>query len=737
MPHRIILARRRGHNEGRWRWPSLLFFLLFFLAAPLLAEQTLISADNIENDDKTQTVLARGNVEITDQGRVLKAEEASFNQIDKTVQARDDVALVEADGTVMFAREGTLSSDMADGFAKNVGMLMPDDSRFAARDARRARNRYVIFSRGLYSPCALCKEDPKEPPLWQLKASRIVHDNQSHDIMYRDATMEMFGAPIFYIPYFSHPDPTVKRRQGFLTGTIGRNADVGAIVKTPYYFDIAPDFDYTLIPTFTSEDNPRWGGILRKRFNRGAIEFQHSLAIADRTDEDGTVKKDQIRGHLQGFMRFDLDNIYRTGAEFAVLTDKNYLRRYSESSEDTLTNRVYLEGFKGRDFSALEFFYFQDNRPGARPEQPLTLPRIRYNMLGEPNAMLGGRWSFDGLVTALQREDGADTRKFGVDFGWERRDILPMGFVSTLKGSVRNDLFWVDNLQDPTTPVRQFDNDFTNRLFPQGQATISYPVAAYYDSFSHVVEPIAAFTVSPRYDYDPRIPNEDSVDVEFDTTNLFDLNRYPGSDQQEQGARLTYGLKTGFYGNKQGMAEFMFGQNYRITDDPLFPAGSGLENSRSDYVGKATLQPGSWLYVDYFFRLEESNFNFLKHDLFTSAGIPEFRPYVRYLNLTPPSTLPGAVGDLNEVTYGFSSNFVQYWTFVAEQKHNLLAVDNTLLTTTVGLYYGDECFNASLSFTRDNTVRTGVNSGDTYFFRFYFKNLGGFGGGTNDLQKQQ
>jgi LPS-assembly protein len=688
-------------------------------------DQYLLSANEIHNDDPNGIVFASGDVEVDNDGQILKAKSVEFRQKEKTVSASGDVSLISKDGTVLFAKETKLTDDFNDGTASNVSMRLTDNSRFAARDARRVNAHYMIYNKGMFSPCNLCVSNPRKAPLWQVKAAKVTHDTKSKDLIYRDATLEMWGMPVFYTPFMSHPDPTVKRRQGLLNSRYSRSPDLGINITTPYYFDIAPDMDYTFKPNFNGEDTVRLAGTLRKRFEHGDIKFDHSIVVADRLDDDGTTKTNQIRGHVAGYARFDLGNVFRTGADFALLTDKNYLRRYSESYEDILTNRVYLEGFKGRHFGALEMLYFQDNRPGSRPEQPLAFPRFRFSALGEPNETFGGRWSFKGDAVMLNRATEQNTRKIGADFGWERRDILPFGLVSNLKASVRDDVYWVDNLPSPTTPGLFYNGDVSNRFIPQGQVTVSYPLAAYAKSFTHTFEPIIALSASPTLNANPRIPNEDSVDLDFDTSNLFEMNHYSGSDLQEQGIRTSYGFKTGFYRHAGGHGEFTFGQSYRITDDPNFTKGSGLDTRLSDYVGQLKLEPADWFSLNYQFRLDRDKLKSRRHELATNFGVPEFRPRMTYTYGDPSISVPNAANRVEELRYGFSSAFIDYWNLSFEQVHDLRSTTDALRTTTLSLGYADECLTSSLSFSRDHTVRTGVKNGDTYFFRIYFKNLGG------------
>ncbi len=701
-------------------------------ARPDPSAKYLVTADALDYDQEAQTVTASGNAEISDAQNMLGASSLFYDEKNDMVMAGGKVWILQPDGSAMFANNATFSSNFDQGFASDVGMRMVDNSLLAARQMRRINGRYTLFDKGVFSPCLLCPEDPRKAPLWQLKAERVTHDQEKHDLIYRNATLDMWGVPVFYTPYFSNPDPTVKRRSGFLTPTIGRSSNLGAFTTVPYYYTFSPDFDITFRPTISKRDGVRWEDTLRKRFEHGEIQATTSLVITDRTDDDGTTKKDQLRGHAVGFIRFDLDPVFRAGSEFALQTDKSYSLRYNNPLADILTNRVYLEGLKGRQFGALEFFYFQNNRPGPQPEAPLVLPRMRFSALGEPNRTLGGRWSFDGIATALSRDSGADNRKLGVDFGWERREVLPGGFALALTGHVRDDIFWVDDFPNINAPGQTLDNNITNRLFPIGQAALRYPLVNHYDTFSHIVEPILSFTASRTMDRDRHIPNEDSVDVEFDATNLFDLNRYPGTDAEEQGLRMAYGLRNAFNFDSGGTGEVLIGQNYRITDDPLFPTGSGLDTRFSDYVGEILLDPGPWLHFDYLFRLDKDGLNSRKHDVKTDFGVPEFRPHIEYTYIDQPTVAPGAIGKVEEIKYGFSSNFTKYWTLIADQTRDLRTRGGAALRTNVGLIYQDECFTGAITWSRDFTERADVRSGDTVFFRIFFKHLGGIDSGGSE-----
>ncbi len=190
----------------------------------------------------TGIVTARGHVEIARGGYILHADKVTYNEKTGVMRAEGHVAFLAPTGEVEFAEQEEVTGDMKQAFAENVGILFPDNSRFAAKNAQRYDGRYLVANKGIYTACNVCKDDPDNPPLWQLKGDTITHDNTEHEIYYHDATIDFAGVPVLYTPYLSMPDPTVDRRQGFLAPTPGVNPNgLGNFIRIPYYFDIAPD----------------------------------------------------------------------------------------------------------------------------------------------------------------------------------------------------------------------------------------------------------------------------------------------------------------------------------------------------------------------------------------------------------------------------------------------------------------------------------------------------------------
>ena len=173
----------------------------------------LLSADQVTYDDKLGIVTASGNVEISQGDRVLLADTVSYNMNTKVVSASGNITLLEPSGEVVFATYAELTDELREGFIRDVRLLLTDDSRLAANSAQRVSGNVSRLRKAVYSPCHLCADDPSAAPLWQIKASQVVHDQEEQVIKYQNAFLEFYGVPIAYTPYFEHPDPTVERQE--------------------------------------------------------------------------------------------------------------------------------------------------------------------------------------------------------------------------------------------------------------------------------------------------------------------------------------------------------------------------------------------------------------------------------------------------------------------------------------------------------------------------------------------
>ena len=192
-------------------------------------QSILLQATEIIYQKSTNVITAIGNVELSRGGRVILADEISFNKTTGVVVANNNVILLEENGDVVFANSVELADDFKHGFIKNIKVKMQDGSRLAANSAELFKGESKVMKQAVFSPCLPCENEPESALIWQIKADEIIHNEKNKDIDYQNATLEFFDIPVFFTPYFTHPDPTVKRRSGLLPPTLSYSESKGFI----------------------------------------------------------------------------------------------------------------------------------------------------------------------------------------------------------------------------------------------------------------------------------------------------------------------------------------------------------------------------------------------------------------------------------------------------------------------------------------------------------------------------
>ncbi|MCE9648283.1 MAG: LPS assembly protein LptD, partial [Parvibaculum sp.] len=427
--------------------------------------EVLMQADDLVYDRDSQIVTATGHVEIAYDGRILMADKVTYNQKTDVVTADGNVSLLETSGEVAFADHVVLRNKMKDGVVQTLSVLMTDKSRLAGHDAVRANGTVTTVHRGVYSPCEICKEKGEDTPLWQIKAFRVIHNTETKRIIYEDAFMEMFGVPVAYLPFFSHPDPTVKRQSGFLIPEIGSSTDLGQEITIPYYWAIAPNMDATIAPRYTTKEGMVYQGEFRHRVTEGQYQF-YGTGTWPETQTPGTPGDADFRGSLFGNGAFNLTPQWTWGFQAQLVSDNTYLRKYGLSDATDLTNNVYLNNFEGRNSFTANAYYFRNLLPTTnRDDTPWVAPIVDYNhdfgdILGD------GRLSFNANTMILGTPAGLDSRRLSASFDWEKLFTSQAGQVYRLFANVRGDVYSTDKAPNPDVPGTVYGEETIARGLP-------------------------------------------------------------------------------------------------------------------------------------------------------------------------------------------------------------------------------------------------------------------------------
>jgi len=322
-------------------------------------EQMLVRADEVSYDYANERVSAVGNVQVYYSQSTLEADRLIYDQKTKRLHAEGNVRLKEADGKLVFAEILDLSDDFRDGFVDSLRLEAPDQTRLAATRADRSSGNLTIFQNGVYTACEPCKDDPRKPPKWQVKAARIIHDQGEKTMYFEDARLEFFGVPIAWLPYFSTPDQSEKRKSGFLTPSATHGSIFGYALTTPYYWALAPNYDLTVTPMITSKQGPLLQAEWRHRLLNGAYSVRASGIF--QLDKEALLNAGDIpgyrdfRGSVESRGQFRITDKWVYGWDGTLVSDRAYFQDYGlhrvvqngtllGTTPDNIISQAYVEG---------------------------------------------------------------------------------------------------------------------------------------------------------------------------------------------------------------------------------------------------------------------------------------------------------------------------------------------------------------------------------------------------------
>jgi LPS-assembly protein len=681
-------------------------------------------ADEMSFDRDKEIVTASGNVQITYANRTLVADQVTYNQNDDVATAIGHVALRDATGERMFGDRMDISGDLKDAVVYNIGLILQDRSRIAGTGARHSAGRVTELSKGVYSPCEPCAKDPNSPPLWQIKAVKVIHDKEEKIVQYRDAWIEMFGYPVAYTPYFRHPDPTVKRKSGFLFPRLGSSSDFGFVLETPYFWAISDYEDATIRPIIMTDTAPVLATQYRKRSLKGELQLDGSVTTNghDYQTERG---ENGMRGHVLAKGRYDINRTWRWGFDLQRATDDTYMRRYGFTSPASLDSQLFVEGFRRNNYIAARTQVFQGlQETDSVDASPIVLPLIDYNHVGDRDR-LGGRFKFDFNFLALTRAAGTDTRRIAMHPRWERGFNDSLGSVYTFKTGLNADFYHVNSLSR-TGNKDDFDG-VSYRMFPFAGLEWRMPFVKTQGSVHQILEPIVSAGIAPNGGNSDKIPNEDSTDFELDETNVFSYNRFTGIDRVEGGPRINYGLKWGLYGGSGGSTTAFIGQTFRPREDSTFASGSGLEEKFSDLVAAVSVSPGTYLSALYRTRVATDNFSPNRNEVQLSAGVPAFRVSGNYVFLA--SQAGSEFGGREELSLSASSKITRNWITSFSGVRDMTS--NEMRTANLSAVYEDECTIFTTRISRTFYEDRDLKPTDAITFLLTLKTLGEVKTGAN------
>ncbi|TNF12633.1 MAG: LPS-assembly protein LptD [Rhodobacteraceae bacterium] len=669
-------------------------------AIPASEELATLLADRVRIEDGGKLV-AEGNVEVFYKSNRLSATRVIYDQKEDKLYLEGPIRLVQPgqSNAVILASSAELSTDLQNGLLLSARMVMARELQLAAAKIERRDGRLTVMDKVVASSCQVCASNPT--PLWEIRASRVIHDAQTRQIVFRDAQLRAMGVPIAYIPRLRMPEPGVKRMSGFLQPEFRTTSGLGPGLKIPYFLALGPSRDLTITPYVATSRTRTLELRYRQAFEWGKTEWSGALSKDD-------IIADKTRGYLFADLEAQLPRDFKLTAQLRLVSDRSYLLNYGISDEDRLWSGVTLERIRADEMIWARFGNTHSIRDGeSNASQPMLSGTAEWVKQFEP-ATVGGiatlRLSTLGSRRAASSTldtdgdgipDGRDVLRGSLTADWRRNWLFGPGMLGSIEAQFAGDI--IETNDDPAYPQTVL------RGQPTLAAELRWPWVKTSGRAAYVIEPIAQIAWAPN-----RLsasPNEDSQLPEFDEGNLFSLTRFPGEDLRETGLRANLGLSWTRYDSSGWSLGVAAGRIFRQRDLDQFTPGTGLSGIRSDWLLSTHLSTANGLTLSNR-ALFDDTLAISRDELRLAWATDRYDIAAGYLWLEA-NPAEGRDTDMSELMLdtgwswgnGWSGTFGTRYDFTAERaaKANL------------GLRYTNECLAVDLSLSRRFTSSTSVS----------------------------
>jgi LPS-assembly protein len=549
---------------------------------PAAAEKPFATGGKVSIDSDSMVgvnrqLILRGHVVVRQGDRRIKANEVQYDRGNNSLRTRGGIDYTDPLVHVTGAG-GSYSPTEGAQFQLAQFNLIERSARGAAQEMQLTPQGLIRLQRVTFTTC------PVNDQSWVLRAARITLDTRKRVGTGRDARIDFKGVPILYLPWVSFPLGD-QRKSGFLFPTLGNTSRGGAEVSVPYYFNIAPNIDFTLEPTEYSRRGPDVGGDFRY-----LTSWQHGELDWDYLPDDAVYHAGRNRVKLVNVI--ELPGHFRLTLDGENVSDTKYFEDFSTGPEGTSTpfldRRAVLSyrdlhwNIQGMadQYQTIDDTLLLDNRPYARVPDLTVSADYGWG----PGDVV--HYGFDSEVVDFRRSTGLT--------GW-RLDLYP-----TTSLNIEGPGYFLR----PALAYRATQYELSDTAPGQpGSPSRSLPIASLdtglqlersagsRDQRTVTLEPRVMYLYVP-YRNQSELPVFDTAVPDLDPVELFRTNRYVGADRVGDANQVSAGVTTRLLNALDGRQYLTatFGQQiYLTTPRVTLPGELPRTDRRSDLVAQLAL----------------------------------------------------------------------------------------------------------------------------------------------------
>jgi LPS-assembly protein len=478
------------------------------------------------------------------------------------------------------------------------------------------------FQKSAFTFCNYRDED-KCPP-WEFTAREMSHDTAKKTIYYENVLIKIYNVPVLYFPYFFHPDPTVKRRSGFLAPSFRNVKSLGASTTIPYFYAIDGDKDITISNKIFAEHHP----LVLAEYRQA---FKDSNLILDLGYTEGLKKTDakkNVGQRSHGFLRFlknfeKNDRLNEMELNLENISNRKYIKTYKiqteliNSDEDTLKNYLRFNSTGENDFFGIEASIFESLKKDNSEKYEYILPSATYSK----NIINGDSIGNIDLTSnfKIENNDTNKTKKSLInDFNWNYKDIF---FENGIKSKIFSEF---KNINYDSKNIAGLKSNKTTELYGALGYLTKIDLYKDYNEYNrHLFTPKILLRYAPgnmKQETSGRITN----------LNIFSLNRASSEDNFENGLNATLGFDYEI-DNKDKKFSFSGGQVINQKENKKMSSESSLNEKVSDFVGSANFNYNNKFNFDYKFAVDQNYSDINYNDVTTTLNFNSVNLNFNYL----------------------------------------------------------------------------------------------------------
>ena len=716
------------------KYIKIILFFIFFISGNAIgannnqtqSNDVNFSSDELKVDEKTKVMVASGNVVITNNNRQITADKVEYDQnLDKAI-ATGNVILKEKDGSIYTSESVVLTNEFKSVVAIPLYGELNDKSYIKATSLKKIDSGESYFKEGVYTACE-CDFKKNSKPIWRIETKQVKHDPATQTIYLKHPIMKIFSIPVYYLPYLSFPDWTVKRRSGFLTPVYGYSKQNRFHIKVPYYY--APENDPTWDMTFTTHQNGKTGHAdqlnIRKEYENSSLETNIFKGNLDTNKSNG----DNVFG-INLKAKSNLDNNWKMTIEGKYADQETFMRRYGFDGSDRYKSYINLEKIKQNSISSIEIYNIQNLDETSSNNEPVLAPSVSHHIFDSNN-----NYNYDIKLNAhsISNDEGYDIKRWS-GLGQINKKFDLENIVLEADANFGLDLYSIQGR--PSTDTN--DNKYVDRFSSGFSLAASNQYGIINEDIGVVIEPKIQFSSVISSDRTDEVPNRDSAEFRLDQANLFLNNQYQGRDNIQQSDRINAGISTYVMTEGLGELNFFIGQSQRISGTQK-NISTVNDNRQSHLINSITWNPNSYYNFSWFSLYNHHNFKSDTSDFTFNGSINGWNYSARH------SSVDGEFisnrTDREELALGVSKNFSN-WKTSYSRTYDLSNNKEEMISETLGLEYTGSgymfgnCLTILFQYkSSGGVVDRDLIPEDSIYLTFNFRNLGAYQWQPKEISK--